>query len=66
MRSPDAWGSARAAPACATPFLTGPLLVKVAALAALVFGGGAVYGAAVLALRAATLADVKSALRRGP
>ena len=50
----------------ASPFLTGSLLVKVAALAALVGGGGVVYGVAVLALRAATLADVKAALRRGP
>jgi putative peptidoglycan lipid II flippase len=50
----------------AASFLTGPLLIKIAALAALVVGGGAVYGVAVLALRAATLADVRSALRRGP
>jgi putative peptidoglycan lipid II flippase len=50
----------------AASFLTGPLLIKIAALAALVIGGGAVYGVAVLALRAATLADVRSALSRGP
>jgi putative peptidoglycan lipid II flippase len=50
----------------AAPLLAGSLVVKLAALAALVIGGGAIYGAAVLALRAATLGDVKNALRRGP
>ena len=50
----------------AAPLLAGSLVVKLAALVALVIGGAAIYGAAVLTLRAATLGDVRNALRRGP
>ncbi len=46
------------------PLLSATLVVKVAALAALIGGGVVVYGLAVLATRAATLADMRAALSR--
>ncbi len=50
----------------AAPLLAGSLAAELAALAALIIGGAAIYGVAVLTLRAATLGDVRNALRRGP
>jgi putative peptidoglycan lipid II flippase len=45
--------------------LAGSFLVKASALAALVIGGVAVFGALALLLRAVTFADVRKTLGRG-
>jgi len=47
------------------PLLAGPFLVKASALAALVIGGVAVFGALALLFGAVTLAELKKAFSRG-
>jgi putative peptidoglycan lipid II flippase len=55
-----------AATAGLAPMLAGGAAARGAALAMLVLGGLAVYGALALALGAATRADIRGALRRRP